>query len=358
MKISNNQNDLNKKKSTSLPAKTVDYLKSWMMSPEHIAHPYPTEKEKSKIMTDTGIELKQLTNWFVNNRKRYWKPRVEARLKHQSQAQNTVATAMINQERRNDNIVCFNGLIPTQAESTLHHMSTGNEFPSNFLQTSYFTTPQNSSVFQGRSKFTISTGETFPVFANQRPINQIFKSNHDTCHNANSNVISTGSASSFSDCDNTTTSHLSHEDNQENNDITLQPKQISKCDRIIGQSVAHSFNVFSEKPFPVDQHSTARPAKKRLISYESPISKKRVRCVSDFDSIAFSSPTRIIARPRDLNLNIIQNDDCFVPKSRFTNIGNESEGWQNACRNASHGYDNALPTLEEAALLFGFANKN
>jgi hypothetical protein len=68
------------KKPASLPQETVDYLKAWMMSPEHIAHPYPTEQEKAQIMAETGIELKQLTNWFVNNRKRYWKPRVEAKL--------------------------------------------------------------------------------------------------------------------------------------------------------------------------------------------------------------------------------------------------------------------------------------
>ena len=74
-----------KKKSTSLPPETVEYLKNWMMSPEHIAHPYPTEQEKAQIMQETGIELKQLTNWFVNNRKRYWKPRVEARLQQQQQ---------------------------------------------------------------------------------------------------------------------------------------------------------------------------------------------------------------------------------------------------------------------------------
>ena len=78
------------KKSSSLPPDTVEYLKKWMMSPEHIAHPYPTEKEKAQIMADTGIELKQLTNWFVNNRKRYWKPRVEARLQQQAHAQNAV----------------------------------------------------------------------------------------------------------------------------------------------------------------------------------------------------------------------------------------------------------------------------
>jgi hypothetical protein len=74
------------RKSSSLPSETVEYLKAWMMSPEHIAHPYPTEPEKAKIMADTGIELKQLSNWFVNNRKRYWKPRVEVRLQQQAQA--------------------------------------------------------------------------------------------------------------------------------------------------------------------------------------------------------------------------------------------------------------------------------
>ncbi|KAL7453225.1 hypothetical protein ACHAWC_004893 [Mediolabrus comicus] len=68
----------NNRKSAALPAATVEYLRAWMMSQEHVAHPYPTEQEKAQLMADTGIELKQLTNWFANNRKRYWKPRVEA----------------------------------------------------------------------------------------------------------------------------------------------------------------------------------------------------------------------------------------------------------------------------------------
>lgn len=74
----------NKRKTTALPESTVEYLKRWIMSPEHVAHPYPTEQEKAQIMKETGIEMKQLTNWFVNNRKRYWKPRVEARLQEES----------------------------------------------------------------------------------------------------------------------------------------------------------------------------------------------------------------------------------------------------------------------------------
>lgn len=36
-------------------------------------------------MADTGIELKRLNNWFVNNRIRYWKPRVEALMKEREE---------------------------------------------------------------------------------------------------------------------------------------------------------------------------------------------------------------------------------------------------------------------------------
>ena len=78
-----NAKSQSRRRSNSLPAHAVDYLKAWIMSPEHINHPYPTEKEKSKILADTGIDLKRLNNWFVNNRIRYWKPRIEALQKQQ-----------------------------------------------------------------------------------------------------------------------------------------------------------------------------------------------------------------------------------------------------------------------------------
>ena len=63
---------------SGFPAETVEYLNSWMMHRDHISHPYPTDQEKASMMADTGIELMQLMNWLVINRKRYWKPRVEA----------------------------------------------------------------------------------------------------------------------------------------------------------------------------------------------------------------------------------------------------------------------------------------
>ncbi|KAL7544261.1 hypothetical protein ACHAWF_007642 [Thalassiosira exigua] len=68
---------LSSQKGGALSTQTIDYLRAWMMSPEHIEHPYPNATEKKKIMKDTGITAKQLTCWFSNNRKRFWKPKME-----------------------------------------------------------------------------------------------------------------------------------------------------------------------------------------------------------------------------------------------------------------------------------------
>lgn len=59
------------------PPQTTEYLKRWMFSPEHVQNPFPTEEEKVEIMADTGIAAKQLSQWFSNNRKRYWQPKME-----------------------------------------------------------------------------------------------------------------------------------------------------------------------------------------------------------------------------------------------------------------------------------------
>jgi hypothetical protein len=96
----------NKKEGTpkaQLPSNVRTILKDWLMSPEHFANPYPNPAEKVRppphpvlsqyeasahlllhthpllqalLLEQTGIELKQLTNWFTNARKRIWKPLV------------------------------------------------------------------------------------------------------------------------------------------------------------------------------------------------------------------------------------------------------------------------------------------
>lgn len=63
-----------------LPAHAVSILKAWLVSPEHFHHPYPTAADQAQLMAETGIDKKQLKNWFTNARRRIWKPLVKHKL--------------------------------------------------------------------------------------------------------------------------------------------------------------------------------------------------------------------------------------------------------------------------------------
>lgn len=77
-----------KKARRELPPHTVAILKGWMLSPEHVKHPYPTDEDKQMLLQKTGINMKQLTNWFTNARKRIWKPMM--RREHSRQLQHAL----------------------------------------------------------------------------------------------------------------------------------------------------------------------------------------------------------------------------------------------------------------------------
>lgn len=63
-----------------LPAGAVATLKSWLLSPEHFTHPYPTPQDQAMLMQKTGIDKKQLKNWFTNARRRIWKPMLKKQI--------------------------------------------------------------------------------------------------------------------------------------------------------------------------------------------------------------------------------------------------------------------------------------
>ena len=118
---------LSSKKKRALPSITVDYLKAWMMSPEHIENPYPSEDEKANIMNDTGIELKQLTTWFANNRKRYWKPKVDELRKKAKESSLTLkevaareqgGSDMLSIARANSAASTHDGLVSSKSEGS------------------------------------------------------------------------------------------------------------------------------------------------------------------------------------------------------------------------------------------------
>ncbi|KAG5924361.1 hypothetical protein E4U42_004653 [Claviceps africana] len=57
-----------RKRRGNLPKETTDLLRSWFVA--HLQHPYPTEDEKQELMRQTGLQMNQISNWFINARRR------------------------------------------------------------------------------------------------------------------------------------------------------------------------------------------------------------------------------------------------------------------------------------------------
>ncbi|GLT50371.1 hypothetical protein SLA2020_238610 [Shorea laevis] len=61
-----------KKKKGKLPREARQTLFDWWNL--HYKWPYPTEADKIALAESTGLDQKQINNWFINQRKRHWKP--------------------------------------------------------------------------------------------------------------------------------------------------------------------------------------------------------------------------------------------------------------------------------------------
>ncbi|KAF9624509.1 hypothetical protein IFM89_011622 [Coptis chinensis] len=61
-----------KKKKGKLPKEARQTLLEWWNM--HYKWPYPTEADKIALAESTGLDQKQINNWFINQRKRHWKP--------------------------------------------------------------------------------------------------------------------------------------------------------------------------------------------------------------------------------------------------------------------------------------------
>ncbi|KAL1866223.1 homeodomain superfamily [Diaporthe australafricana] len=57
-----------RKRRGNLPKETTDKLRNWFVG--HLHHPYPTEDEKQELMRQTGLQMNQISNWFINARRR------------------------------------------------------------------------------------------------------------------------------------------------------------------------------------------------------------------------------------------------------------------------------------------------
>ncbi|KAL8294300.1 hypothetical protein RB597_007974 [Gaeumannomyces tritici] len=63
-----NGDNKQRKRRGNLPKETTDKLRAWFLA--HLQHPYPTEDEKQELMRQTGLQMNQISNWFINARRR------------------------------------------------------------------------------------------------------------------------------------------------------------------------------------------------------------------------------------------------------------------------------------------------
>ncbi|KAK7363782.1 hypothetical protein VNO77_05939 [Canavalia gladiata] len=66
------QEFMKKRKKGKLPKEARQQLLEWWS--RHYKWPYPSESQKLALAESTGLNQKQINNWFINQRKRHWKP--------------------------------------------------------------------------------------------------------------------------------------------------------------------------------------------------------------------------------------------------------------------------------------------
>ncbi|KAF9146138.1 hypothetical protein BGX30_003994 [Mortierella sp. GBA39] len=64
--------DPNRKRRGNLPKSVTSVLKSWLV--QNAIHPYPTEEEKMRLSEATQLSMNQISNWFINARRRILQP--------------------------------------------------------------------------------------------------------------------------------------------------------------------------------------------------------------------------------------------------------------------------------------------
>lgn len=66
--VVNHRSSGKRKTRNNLPKETTYILLKWLN--DHLNHPYPNSFEKNQLMMSTGLNQQQLSNWFINARRR------------------------------------------------------------------------------------------------------------------------------------------------------------------------------------------------------------------------------------------------------------------------------------------------
>lgn len=66
--ISLDGSNFGSKKRTNLPRETIEILNDWILN--NMDNPYPNHSQKRLLLERTGLSNVQLSNWFINKRRR------------------------------------------------------------------------------------------------------------------------------------------------------------------------------------------------------------------------------------------------------------------------------------------------
>jgi len=320
------------------------------MSPEHVAHPYPTEQEKSQIMADTGIELKQLTNWFVNNRKRYWKPRVEARLQQQAQV----------------------AAVAAAATNISHVVTPGGDRPT-------FSVSQNV----GTPYLALDMTQPTSLRQNQTPVTKncptIIPSDSVSSFASTSTTVRAVSDASMSGSDENAslTDSQGSIENEINDEIDDATGIITRTESV---DVHILRPIFGARPSVEDVSILTNVPSSRIVKsfqncimvYTFPkIMLNEIQSRRDSEIVRIKKHFLKVFLTGNLNLlsfshvsdipqkrKRIVTEECFEQvvflRPKY-NRKNAPGTWRGACISATHFRDSSLPNLEEAARLFGYS---
>lgn len=390
------------------------------MSDEHIAHPYPTEQEKQEIMYDTGIELRQLTNWFVNNRKRFWKPRVEKKLAALPPGAASYKKVYLPRTSSSNSLKARDGLRSAQI-SKPEEVTSSRRIPSRSTVGASSRKPAYIHDTDGAQSHTISSdgswsddsigsggsSDTFDAIAHQYLDSLANPYNMEAADTASGYARSEevdvlvlrpegapGSTSTSSDG-----SSDSEQPLPTIRDVTI--KKSASEDRVLATfkcSISYTIpyeiehdkkKIQSRRDGEVLRakkhylklylatrgiHSASSPMEKDRASFDHTVSSSSCSssvssATSDTIAIAINAvsppaanPAQVLTLSRSRRALTFGQDECDIkPRKRARTLSGSflegEEEWRALCKNAKGHFCESLPGLEEAAMMFGFSRQ-
>ncbi|KAI8882156.1 hypothetical protein K501DRAFT_334248 [Backusella circina FSU 941] len=89
-----------RKRRGNLPKSVTAVLKQWLI--DHCRNPYPTEVEKTGLRDKTGLTLNQISNWFINARRRLL-PQILDTIHPYASSQNEIPVTLNKEDHTQDN---------------------------------------------------------------------------------------------------------------------------------------------------------------------------------------------------------------------------------------------------------------